>query len=98
MNAAADLSILSLMTRATLVVQVVMGILLLVSLMSWTAIFSKTFAIRRTRRETQEFERKFWGGSDLGSLHEAAANPRRKTGALERMAESAFLSKRHIDW
>jgi biopolymer transport protein TolQ len=97
MNAAADLSILSLMTRATLVVQVVMGILLLVSLMSWTAIFSKTFAIRRTRRETQEFERKFWGGSDLGSLHEAAANPRRKTGALERIFEagmSEFLKLR----
>jgi biopolymer transport protein TolQ len=90
MNAAADLSILSLMTRATLVVQIVMGILLLISLASWTSIFSKWFAIRRTRGETHEFERKFWGGSDLTSLHEAAANPRRKTGALERIFESGM--------
>jgi len=90
MNAAADLSILSLITRATLVVQLVMVLLLLVSLGSWTAIFSKGFAIRRTRAETNEFERKFWGGSDLASLYEAASNPRRKTGALERIFESGM--------
>lgn len=90
MNAAADLSILSLISRATLVVQLVMVLLLLVSLGSWTAIFSKWFAIRRTAGETNEFERKFWGGSDLASLYEAAANPRRKTGALERIFESGM--------
>ena len=90
MNAAADLSILSLIARATLVVQLVMALLLMISLGSWTAIFSKWFAIRRTAGETNDFERKFWGGSDLASLYEAAANPRRKTGALERIFESGM--------
>lgn len=97
MNAAADLSILHLVTQATLVVQVVMALLVVVSLASWTAIFSKGFAIRRARRETLGFERQFWGGAELSSLYQAASNPRRKTGPLERIFEagmSEFLKLR----
>jgi len=97
MNVSADLSILSLVTQATLVVQFVMVLLLLVSLGSWTAIFSKALSIRRARRETEEFERRFWGGGQLEVLHQAASNPRRKTGALERIFEagmSEFLKLR----
>ena len=67
MNAAADLSILNLLTKATLVVQLVMALLVVVSLASWTAIFSKGFTIRRARGETNDFERKFWGGAELSA-------------------------------
>ena len=81
MNVAADLSILSLVTQATLIVQLVMVLLVLISLASWTSIFSKGMAIRRARNETEGFERKFWGGADLGVLHQAASNPRHKTGS-----------------
>jgi biopolymer transport protein TolQ len=97
MNVAADLSILSLVTQATLIVQLVMVLLVLISLASWTSIFSKGMAIRRARNETEGFERKFWGGADLGVLHQAASNPRHKTGALERIFEagmSEFLKLR----
>jgi biopolymer transport protein TolQ len=97
MTAAADLSILKLITQATIVVQLVMALLIVVSLASWTAIFSKGFAIRSTRRETLRFESTFWGGVDLGALYQAASNPRKKTGALERIFEagmSEFLKLR----
>jgi biopolymer transport protein TolQ len=97
MNAAADLSILTLVTKATLVVQIVLVILVLVSIASWTAIFSKGFAIRRARKETEGFERSFWSGTELSALYQAASNPRRKTGALERIFEagmSEFLKLR----
>jgi biopolymer transport protein TolQ len=100
MNAAADLSILVLITKATLVVQAVMLLLILVSLASWTVIFGKGFAIRATRKETENFEREFWGGTDLGKLYEKATNRRRKTGALERIFEggmSEFLKLRGRD-
>ncbi len=90
MNAAADLSILTLITKATLVVQVVMAILIVVSIASWTAIFSKGFAIRRTRSETETFERQFWSGGNLNDLFEAASNRRKKTGALERIFEAGM--------
>jgi biopolymer transport protein TolQ len=97
MTAAADLSILKLITQATFVVQAIMALLLLISLASWTAIFSKGFAIRRARQETASFERNFWGGAELGALYQAASNHRHKTGALERIFEagmSEFLKLR----
>jgi biopolymer transport protein TolQ len=97
MNAAADLSILSLMTKATLVVQLVMALLVVISLASWTAIFSKWFAIRRARGMTEGFERQFWSGAELNQLYQQASNQRHQTGALERIFEagmSEFLKLR----
>jgi len=97
MNVSADLSILSLVSQATLVVQVVMGLLVLISLASWTSIFSKAIALRRARRETESFERRFWAGGDLGQLYQAASNPRHRTASLERIFEagmSEFLKLR----
>jgi biopolymer transport protein TolQ len=97
MNVAADLSILSLMLKATLVVQLVMALLVVISLTSWTAIFSKLFAIRRARSETEAFEKKFWGGGDLAALYKAASQQEHRAGALERIFEagmSEFLKLR----
>ena len=90
MNAAADLSILMLITKATLVVQLVMALLVAISLASWTAIFSKGLAIRRARAETAAFEQRFWSGAELGQLHQQATQARRKTGALERIFEGGM--------
>jgi biopolymer transport protein TolQ len=90
MNAAADLSILMLITKATLVVQLVMALLVAISLASWTAIFSKGLAIRRARAETVAFEQRFWSGAELGQLHQQATQGRRKTGALERIFEGGM--------
>ena len=61
MKPTADLSILSLITQSTLVVQLVMLLLAVLSIASWTAIFQKQFSIKRARRETNEFEKQFWG-------------------------------------
>ena len=44
-----DLSILTLVTQASLVVQLVMAGLLIVSLTSWTVIFGKVIGLRRVR-------------------------------------------------
>lgn len=90
MNAAADLSILSLLTQATLVVQLVMALLVVISLASWTAIFGKALAIRRARRETAEFEKTFWGGAELSQLYQQASRGRREAGALERIFEAGM--------
>ncbi|MDQ3196416.1 MAG: protein TolQ, partial [Pseudomonadota bacterium] len=62
MNIGQDLSLLSLVFNASLLVQLVMALLLLVSLMSWWFIFRKMFAIRREKRVTDSFEREFWSG------------------------------------
>ena len=54
-----DHSILSLILEASIVVQVVMGLLLLVSLMSWTIILIKSSQISKARRNQERFEKRF---------------------------------------
>lgn len=84
MTASPDLSFVSLVANASLLVQLVMALLLAVSVMSWMYIFRKMFAIRSARTQTEAFESAFWSGGNLKSLYDrAGANSR--TGALERI-------------
>ncbi len=64
-----DLSIFYLITQASLVVQLVMLILLVASVVSWTFIFSKRKEIKRVMLVTEQFEADFWGGGDLSDLY-----------------------------
>jgi biopolymer transport protein TolQ len=63
------LSILDLVVNASVVVQVVMGLLILASLTSWVMIFQRGFALSSIRRQATEFESEFWSGKDLGQLY-----------------------------
>jgi biopolymer transport protein TolQ len=90
MNVTTDLDIWTLITGASLVVKAVMALLAVVSFMSWMYIFSKWFAIRRARSQTERFEREFWGGNDLNLLYQGAVNNRHTIGSLERIFESGF--------
>lgn len=93
MTVTQDLSFVALISNASLLVQLVMALLLLVSIMSWTYIFHKMFAIRSARRQTEEFERAFWSGGNLNALYEEANSNRRRnghSGALERIFESGM--------
>jgi biopolymer transport protein TolQ len=85
-----DLTIISMILNASIVVKVVMAILLLASMLSWTYIFMKMFSIRRARRLADDFEREFWGGSDLVGLYQRAAGGRYTTVGLERIFEAGF--------
>ena len=90
MNVTADLEIWSLILGASLVVKAVLLLLLAVSFLSWMFIFSKWFAIRRVREQTERFEREFWGGGDLNLLYQGAVNNRHSIGSLERVFEAGF--------
>jgi biopolymer transport protein TolQ len=90
MNVTQDLSILELISHASLVVKLVMLLLLVVSFMSWYYIFRKAFSIRNARVKTDKFERDFWSGGDLQALFQSAVNDRHGTGALERIFEAGY--------
>jgi biopolymer transport protein TolQ len=90
MNVVPDLSILSLITGASLPVKLVMALLAVVSFMSWYWIFRKWFTIRHARAKTERFERDFWSGRDLNSLYQSAVNDRHHAGGLERVFESGY--------
>jgi len=85
-----DLTILAMIVNASIVVKVVMALLVLASMLSWTYIFLKLFQIRRARRQADEFEREFWSGSDLVGLYQRAANGRHVTTGMERVFEAGF--------
>jgi biopolymer transport protein TolQ len=64
-----DLSIIRLVTEASIPVQIVILLLALASLTSWAIIFRKRRVIRRARTEADQFENNFWSGGDLAQLY-----------------------------
>jgi biopolymer transport protein TolQ len=90
MIASQDLSFVALITNAHLIVQLIMALLVLLSVMSWTYIFRKSFAIRAARAQTEKFERTFWAGGNLHTLHESARTARDQNGALARIFEAGM--------
>ena len=85
-----DLSILQLVLGASLVVQLVMLLLLLVSVTSWAAIFRKLFALRRVKSLNDDFEREFWSGTSLNDLFSSAAQNAKLAGPMERIFASGM--------
>ncbi|MCI5850423.1 MAG: protein TolQ [Sutterellaceae bacterium] len=85
MTPSGDMSIVSLVLHASLVVKVVLSILIALSVISWTLIFQKWFQVRRAERATEDFEKRFWGGAELGSLFEGAQMRREKSGPEEKI-------------
>lgn len=65
-----DTSILGLISNASVLVQLVMLLLLVASVISWTMIVSKWKIIGDAKNESDLFEDKFWSGTDLASLYE----------------------------
>ena len=90
MNVTSDLSVISLVANASVLVQLVLTLLLLGSMISWWYIFLKLFAIKQAVSQTASFERDFWSGADLQQLYQRAAGGRRETGAMERIFEAGF--------
>lgn len=97
MNVVEDLSILTLIVQASLVVKVVMAILAGVSFMSWFWIFNKAFSISTARSATSEFEQTFWSGGDITVLFRNIAANRDSAGPLGRIFEAGYreFSKLH---
>jgi biopolymer transport protein TolQ len=83
-----------MISNASLLVQLVMALLLLISAMSWTYIFRKMFTIRNAIARTTEFETVFWSGANLNNLYEDVTSGRRErngqSGALERIFEAGM--------
>ena len=85
-----DLSILHMVLNASLVVQLVMLLLVVISVSSWSAIFRKLFALKRVKSLNDEFEREFWSGTSLNDLFAAATKNAREAGPMERIFASGM--------
>ena len=85
-----DMSVLSLITGASVPVQLVMTLLLVASLFSWYYIFLKVLTLRQADTQTQEFERLFWSGADLKVLFQRIVADPAAAGSLERIFEAGY--------
>ncbi|CCJ51174.1 protein TolQ [Bordetella parapertussis] len=85
-----DMSLLSLISHASVPVQLIMLLLLGISIMSWTYIFAKRLAIKQAHQQTRRFEDDFWSGGDLAMLQQAVATRRDEQGALARIFDAGM--------
>lgn len=87
-----DMSIVHLISNASVLVQLVMLALLGVSLLSWWYIFIKMFAIRKEVADTRRFESEFWQSQNLNELYRRASDEYREDqGAMERIFAAGFV-------
>ncbi|WP_342779798.1 protein TolQ [Aliikangiella coralliicola] len=65
----ADMSIINLFLEASIVVQLVMVLLLLLSVISWAMILERSRGLKSAVNAGNKFEERFWSGIDLGKLY-----------------------------
>jgi len=85
-----DLSIIQLVLNASLIVQAVMLLLLVVSVSSWAAIFRKLFSLGKVKRLNEQFEKEFWSGNSLNDLFAAATQHAANGSPMERIFASGM--------
>jgi biopolymer transport protein TolQ len=75
-----DQSLLSFFTNAGAVVQIVMFILLLCSIFSWTFIFQKSSFLKSVNKRLRSFEKTFWSGIDVRQFYQTLSQQKNKVG------------------
>ncbi|EIC5072942.1 TPA: protein TolQ [Vibrio parahaemolyticus] len=66
----ADISILDLFLQASLLVKLVMLTLLGMSIASWAMIIKRSKVLSQASKNAEQFEDKFWSGTDLSQLYQ----------------------------
>lgn len=90
-----DMSIFNLIAEASLVVKIVIAILVMASLMSWTLIFVKGGILKRAKKEAEKFDDRFWSGISLNVLYDEVSG-KKKIRSLERVFHDGFLQYKRI--
>lgn len=85
-----ELTMLELVLQASVVVQVVMGLLLLMSIMSWAVGLAKSFQLRRARKANEAFENLFWQNGDLTALYNQVSGSQLRDCAASEMFDAGY--------
>ncbi len=85
-----DHSFLSLITDASLLVQLVMLALLMMSIASWAMIFQRIRILGNAEVQAKKFEDRFWSGVDLAKLYNEVAARTTVQSGLEALFKSGF--------
>jgi biopolymer transport protein TolQ len=96
-----ELSILQLVSQASLFVQLIMMVLLLASLVSWYQISNRVVYFNKAQAEMKRFESRFWSGTDLHTLYKEGEDKRMVFG-MESVFRAGYkeftrLAKKRLD-
>ncbi|MBT8420369.1 MAG: protein TolQ [Gammaproteobacteria bacterium] len=80
-----DSSLLELVIEASFLVQLVMLVLLVASMISWSVIFRKRAMMKHARMAADEFDARFWSGEDLVSLYQQLEMNKDDLSGMERI-------------
>jgi biopolymer transport protein TolQ len=86
-----ELSIYQLIQHASLLVQMVMLLLLLISIYSWTLIFRKSRSLQKSRRIASDFEERFWKGKDMRGLYNRISSQEKEPKGIETIFILGYL-------
>lgn len=97
-----DLSIITLISQASLFVQAIMAILVLASIVSWYLIAQRVMYFSMAEREMKNFDARFWSGTDLNTLYEEGSNNSGAAVGMESIFRAGFkefsrMAQRNID-
>jgi biopolymer transport protein TolQ len=87
-----DMSILSLVLNASVLVQLVMLLLLGLSLWSWVVVIKKWSQLKSARNKSAAFEQAFWSGTDLNSLYQKVQQERSEKSLIASPTARIFES------
>ena len=76
-----NLSILALITNASVLVQLVMATLFIMSVLSWITIVQRALFLNGAQRSFRDFEDTFWSGVDLNILYHDLTDRAKEEGA-----------------
>ena len=91
-----ELSVIRLITDASLLVQLILLILLILSVLSWGIIRAKWIMVRDAKVAADYFERRFWSGLELAELYKKIAGKKNRVTGLEAIFESGFREFAHL--
>lgn len=86
----ADLSLVELVLNASILVQLVILILIVASVVSWTMIFNKRVVLKKAKRAAEDFEERFWSADDLSTLYARVSGRRYQPAGMEKIFEAGF--------
>jgi len=85
-----DLSLITLILEASLLVQFVMLVLLAASVISWFVIFHKSKLLKAVTADAKRFEDDFWSGGDLSELYTQLSRRHLEREGMEKVFETGF--------
>jgi biopolymer transport protein TolQ len=85
-----DINVINLILDASPVVQIVLAVLLLASIASWSVILVKRRMLKQAQKDADKFESSFWSGIDLTNFYREIAQSKKAALGMAGIFEAGY--------